>query len=275
MADILAERGEGMRVSRPAPLAAVLVLDFPSLAAQAAALNRVAALTEKRGLARDRVVRPAELEAYLARTGGEAASFYHGHNYPSEALARFFRLAERAGAGLGDAERKLRRLLREHGAIRATPEGYRAGARIAYVVTFARVDGPDAEALRAAVLGHELGHAFHARRPAYRAFVARFWREALTAGERVAFERFLRRRDYALAQAELVRTEFQAFLAFTPFGRIIDDTALGLPAGALAELRARFEAAMPEALRREVVALREAVRPERPAAGARPPHEPR
>jgi hypothetical protein len=81
---------------------------FPSLAAQGATLNRAAALVEKAGLPRDRLLDGVELAAAIARSGDTPETWYLGHDYRSADLARFFALAERDRVALTEAELWLR-----------------------------------------------------------------------------------------------------------------------------------------------------------------------
>ena len=101
----------------------ILVLDFPSLAEQGRMLNRVAALIEKAGLPRDRVLNDAELDAAIAARGETAETFYFGHNYRATDLAKFFALAARDGVALNQAERQLAVLLADTGAAPPGPDG--------------------------------------------------------------------------------------------------------------------------------------------------------
>lgn len=244
---ILDGDGAGLRVARLAALPRVLVLDFPSLAAQGKALNRVAALIEKAGLSRTHVVSAEELARYIEATGARAATFYYGHNYDSGELAAFFATARRDGAALNQAERRLRRLLTDVGAIQRTDASeFAPGPAIDYVISLARMEGSAAK-LRPDILRHEVGHAVFDQRPTYRAYARRFVAERMPKEVRGAFTRFLAERDYDTEDRALVVDEVQAYLNFTPNPRIIDDATLGLPAGTLARLRAEFRGDMPAA----------------------------
>ena len=91
------------------------MLDFPTLLQQGLMLDRVAALVEKAGLPRDRVLTDTELDAAIRARGDTIATFYYGHDYPAAALARFFTLADRDHVALNGQEQKLRALLRQLG----------------------------------------------------------------------------------------------------------------------------------------------------------------
>jgi len=242
--EIVTRPGEGLALARLAPLPKVLVIDFPSLAAQGAALNRVAALIEKAGFSRARVVSQTRLAERVSRRGGSLDTCYFGHNYDTRGLARFFRLAVGSEEGLSEAEAALEAILLATGALATGPEGHVAGAAIAYVISIARMEGGAAHDLRRAILRHEAGHAVYARRPAYRAHVAAFWNEEMTPAQREAFRVFLMGAGYDVTDAALVRDEMQAYLHYTPSPAMLDDAALGLPEGSLADLRTRFAAGL-------------------------------
>jgi len=240
---------DGVALWRLDGMERVLVLDFPSMAEQAAALNRVAALIEKAGLPREHVISQDRLAEYAAARGVTLETFYYGHNYTPAELARFFGLAAAEGRELTLAEDALARLLVQAGALRRTEAGLRPGDAIDYVISLARLDDPGAPVLRRMILRHELGHAVYAARPDYRAHVARFWDERMRPEERRAFRDFLAARDYDVTDRALVIDEMQAYLHFTPDPAGIDDAALGLPPGSLADLRRRFGEGLPPAVR--------------------------
>lgn len=240
MEAIIAAPPAGLGVSRLAALPRVLVLDFPSLAAQGAALNRVAALIEKADYPRGRVVSQERLAEGVRRRGGSLDTFYYGHNYDSGELARFFRLVEESADGLSPAEAALRVLLVETGTLSPGPGGVAPGRAIVYVISLARIESEGAGALRRAILRHEIGHAVYARRPAYRDRVAAFWEAEMSAAEREAFRAFLARTGYDITDRALVLDEMQAYLHFTPDPGMMSDEVLGLGDGTLAALRRRF-----------------------------------
>lgn len=240
---------DGVSLWRLQGMERVLVLDFPSMAEQAAALNRVAALIEKAGLPREHVISQERLAEYAAARGVTLETFYYGHNYTTSELARFFRLAAGDGRALTLAEDALARLLIAAGALERGAAGFVPGEAIDYVISLARLDDPGAPVLRRMILRHEIGHAVYAARPDYRAHVARFWDERMRPEERRAFRDFLAARDYDVTDRALVIDEMQAYLHFTPDPAGIDDAALGLPAGSLADLRRRFGEGLPPAVR--------------------------
>jgi hypothetical protein len=244
-AEVAAADPARLRIHRLTDVPGVLIFDYPSYMAQAVALNRVAALVEKRHLPRDRIVARDELDRYIRARGGRYITFYYGHNYDPGELARFFGLAAADGVALTPGERDLRRALLAEDVIRETADGVAPGAGAAYVVSLVAADAPDVapefgERARRVALAHELGHAWYAVNAPYRRYARAFWYDAMTDGERAAFRGFLARRSYDTSNEALVIDEAQAFLAFTPDAGVVNDDALGLPQGRLAQLRARF-----------------------------------
>ena len=119
-AQILADAPEQTTIYRFAPQPAVIVVQFPNLREQATMLNRVAALIEKDGFPRDRVLDHAELDTRIRAAGVTPDTFYYGHDYRSADITRFFAIA----TGLNGDEGRLRNLIaqlgwREHGALGA------------------------------------------------------------------------------------------------------------------------------------------------------------
>ena len=148
----------------------VFVADFPGLDQQAAALNRVAALVEKSGAPRDRVLTDAELAAAIARSGETPATYYYGHNYRGHDLDRFFALAARDGITLTAEEEWLRQQVLR---IRALLPAEAEFALVSVPGLEARID----ETMRTAILHHELGHGHFFTNPAFAAHVAQVWRK--------------------------------------------------------------------------------------------------
>ena len=72
----------------------IVVIEYPNLQEQGLAMNRLAAMFEKRTARRDRVPSDAELAALLRRSGDSVASFYQGHDYPAAKVARFEAVAQ-------------------------------------------------------------------------------------------------------------------------------------------------------------------------------------
>jgi hypothetical protein len=210
---------------------AVFVLDFPNLAQQGAALNRVAALVEKAGLPRDRVLEQAELAAAIAAAGDTAETFYYGHNYRGADLARFFELATRDGLALTLEEAWVREQL---GVARALVQRETEIAILSVAAPGAQID----ESARASILRHELGHGWFATRPAYAEHVREAWKSDFSEAERAAFRAFLAREGYDTTDDRLMMDEAQAYLLFTPDPRFFNPGHVRLPEERVARLRA-------------------------------------
>ncbi|WP_372623357.1 hypothetical protein [Falsiroseomonas sp.] len=251
--EILADAGRGLRVFRLAANPEVLVLSFGTLEAQGRMLNRLAALVEKAGLPRDRLLDDAELAAAIEAAGATAADWYFGHDYRAADLRRFFALAREGGVRLTPEEQALRDLMRREGLDRPGSN--------AVVVSVPGAAAPVDAALRAAILRHELSHAAYFSNPDYAAHVRRFWAEALTEEERAAWRRFLAQEGYEAATDDLAMNEMQAYLAHTPDPRLFDDATLGLPAERVARMRAAFLAGMPTDWPREATPSQPAPQP--------------
>ncbi len=237
-AAILAHRAEGPRLLRLSTNPAVFVIDFPTLEWQGAALNRVAALVEKAGLPRDRVLSPEEMAAAIARAGDTAATYYFGHNYTGAVLARFFRLAARDGVALSPQEAWVEAQLRLARGL--VPEGQEIA-----ILTVAAPGGRMDAAWRATVLRHELGHGLFATNPAYADHVRRVWRERFTEAERAAFRAFLAREEYDTANEEMVVDEAQAYLLHTPDPRFFSPAHVGMDEAGVERLRALLREGAP------------------------------
>jgi len=238
-ATILAHRSADLAIFRLAPNPQVLVLDFPSLAEQGRMLNRIAALVEKSGLPRDRVLDDATLEAAIRTGGSTPETFYYGHNYRAADMARFFMLADRDRVRLNAEEERLRALLRGIGWLEPGAEGALVS------VPHAGVEPWLDQRARAAMLRHELSHGEFFTSPAYAALVWRFWREMLTEQERERFRAALSEASYDPAQEEVMANEAHAFLFHTPDDRFFSPRSLGLSDARLAELRTAFREATP------------------------------
>lgn len=210
---------------------AVFLLDFPSLDEQGAALNRVAALVEKAGQPRDRVLTAAEMAAAIAASGDSPATYYYGHNYRGRELARFFELARRDGLTLSAGEAWVETQYRlARGLVPAEQE-------ISIVSIAASGDRLDPSA-RASILRHELSHGLFATRPAYAAHMRRVWEERFTEPERAAFRTFLAREGYDATIEAVMVDEAQAYLLHTPDARFFAPAHLGMTEAQVARLRA-------------------------------------
>ncbi len=239
-AAIAAAVPEQLTFYRFAAAPAVLVLDFASLAEQGAMLNRVAALIEKAGLPRDRVLDDAAMAAAIRAEGDTAETFYYGHDYPAAALVRFFALADAGQVRLDAEEERLRTLLRGLGWF-ATPTPAAALISIPRAGASAEID----QAARATMLHHELSHGVFFTDPAYAAYVRGFWNGVLTPAERDAVRHFLGSEDYDTADETLMLNEMQAYLMFTDDARFFQPANIGMTPARRAELRAAFAQGAP------------------------------
>ena len=226
----------------------ILVLDFASLRDQGMMLNRVAALVEKAGVPHDRVLTDSELDQAIRAQGDTVETFYYGHDYSAAALVNFFALADRDHVELHPEEAQLRALLRQ--------EGWLAPAATGGLISIPAV-GADAkvtEAVRAAILRHELSHGEFFSNPAYADYVHGFWLTALTEAERAGVRRFLAGEEYDPALEEVMFNEMQAYLMFTRDTLFFTPDMVGLTPTRLAELRTRFFDGMPDGWLRDVLA---------------------
>jgi hypothetical protein len=198
-----------LTVFRFAPNPNIIVLDFPTLLQQGLMLDRVAALVEKAGLPRDRVLTDAELDAAIRERGDTIATFYYGHDYSAASLVRFFDLADHQHIVLNEQEEKLRALVRQLGWFAPGAQGG--------LISIPRV-GADPNvtmSARGSILRHELSHGEFFSDPAYATYVRGFWRTDLTEAERAGMRRFLGSEDYDTADEELMLNEMQAYVMFT------------------------------------------------------------
>lgn len=255
--ELLQQQARDWRAARLRGNPAVLVIEFPSLREQGAAMNRAAALIEKAGAPRDKVLSDAALQALIERQGDTAQSFYQGHNYVAEQLARFFALAARQGQGLNAQEQRLKRLLADAHAVSGDGEATVAkGLQAVISFTAAQHDVPSTpgdetvdERRRESVLRHELSHGLFFTSREYRDHCWRFWRDRLSHDEREALRSMLARLHYDPGNEELMVNEAQAFLMHTPDERAFNADSLGLTAAKLADLRKRFLLGAPKSLR--------------------------
>ncbi|MGK7867407.1 hypothetical protein [Falsiroseomonas sp. E2-1-a20] len=209
---------------------AVFLIDFPTLEAQGAAMNRIAALVEKAGLPRDRVLGEAEMAAAIARAGDTAATFYYGHNYRGSDLQRFFDLAQRDAVVLSPGEAWVEAQVRlARGLVPAGQE---------MVLLSIAAPGPLMDATgRASILRHELSHGRYGTDPAYAAGIREAWRQRLTEAERAAIRAFLGREGYDTADEELMINEAQAYLLHTPDPRFFTPAHIGMDEAQVERLR--------------------------------------
>lgn len=246
-AEILDRSPSQTEAYRFAQAPAIVILQFASFADQAATLNRAAALIERAGFPRDRVLDAEALANGIREAGGEPETFYLGHDYRTADLERFFALAHRDNVTLNPQETWLRQAMRQW--------GWEPGTKAA-LISLAREDpgrGNDRTS-RATILRHELSHGLYFTDPQYAAYVAAFWQSSLTEAERAAFRAFLGREGYDTEIEDLMRNETQAYLVHTADPRYFNATAVGLPPKRIAALRTQFLAGMPPSWLRDLAA---------------------
>lgn len=238
-AEIAAHRTDRMTVFRLADNPRIIVLDYPNLAEQGQALNRVAAFVEKASAPRDRVLDDAALAIQIAQAGETADSYYFGHDYRVSDILRFFALADRDGIRLNPEEEALRALIPR--------EGLDDPATQYALITVSQAGGEVIDDFtRRIILRHELSHGEYFTNAVYSAYVRHVWTNLINDDQRGAFHRFLGDQAYDTENIDLIANEMQAFLVFTPDDRYISDERLGLPPGTLRSLRDRFVAGMPD-----------------------------
>jgi len=217
----------------------ILVFDFASLAQQGAMLNRVAALVEKAGMPRDRVLTDAELASAVLASGATPETYYYGHDYRVADIARFFELADRDHVALDPDEELLRQTLAGQGLLKPGA----VGALIS-IPALGSDQLVDAQA-RATILHHELAHGEYFTVPAYADYTRHFWQDALTEQDRASFRKFLADDGYDDRNEDLMMNEMQAYLMHTRDPRFFSAKAVGIPEERLRWLQAQFLLGMP------------------------------
>jgi hypothetical protein len=254
-AEILAHRGDGLGIFRVSGNSAIVVLDFPTLTEQGRMLNRIAALVEKAGLPRDRVLDDKALAAAITSRGETVETFYLGHNYRARDLARFFSLAAAQGLGLNAEERRLAAILADLGILARGADGTLAVVAEAAIVTVPAIQPENGEiglgfaidaSVREAILRHELSHGEFFTNKAYHDHVATWWHQRLSARERTRFRQFLAEGGYDPDLEEVMMNEAMAYLIHTPDARFFSAEAVGMDAATLDRLRARFLEGLPD-----------------------------
>ena len=237
-AAIHAHRAAQPTLLRYAGNPAVFVMDFPTLESQGEALNRFAALVEKAGMPRDRVLNEVELADAIARNGETAATFYYGHNYRGADMTRFFRLADQGGHALRPEEAWVARQFRLARGL--LPEGQEI-----VMLSIAAPDTRMEPSWRATILRHELGHGLFGTTPTYAAHIHRVWRDRFTEAERAAFRGFLGREGYDTTIVQLMVDETQAYLLHTPDPRFFNASHVGMTEAEVSRLRALLREGSP------------------------------
>ncbi len=253
--EILAHRGETLGIFRVAGNQRIVVLDFPTLTEQGRMLNRIAALVEKAGLPRDRVLDDEGLAAAIGSRGETVETFYFGHNYRASDLVRFFSLAAAQGLALNADERRLAAILGDLGIAPPGPDGLPRLAEEAAIVTVPAVQPengaiglgfPIDAGVREAILRHELSHGEFFTNKAYHDHVATWWHQRLSARERTLFRRFLAEGGYDPGLEEVMMNEAMAYVMHTPDTRFFAPDAVGLDAASVERMRARFLEGLPD-----------------------------
>jgi hypothetical protein len=246
-AEIRTHVTSGLTVFRFAANPSIIVLDFASLRQQGRMLNRIAALTEKAAMPRDRVLNDMELDAAISAGGDTVETFYYGHDYSAAALARFYLLAAQQGVALNPDEKELHRLLAQLGWL--APDVHGGLISLPKVGANAEV-GP---AARKAILRHELSHGEYFSNPAYAAYVHQFWVHDLTPTEQNGIRKFLTSDEYDPKIEDLVENEMQAYLMFTRDPLFFTPAKIGMTAERLADLQVAFHRNMPRGWLRELL----------------------
>jgi hypothetical protein len=246
LSQILGVRHAGTTIYRPSENPRILIIDFPSLTEQARAMNRLAALIEKAGAPRDRLLSDAEMAAQT----DNAATFYFAHDYAASSLAKFFTMAESEAETLNDQEKDLLALLLAAHVLDHGPSGgYVPGNPEMAVISLVQPQPDDPAtsedetvdvSLRDTMLRHEMSHGEFFTNEAYRRHCERFWRERLTEAERKRFRQYLARHGYDPQDEILMINEAQAYLMHTPDPRTFSAEALGVTAGQLIDMQRRF-----------------------------------
>jgi hypothetical protein len=229
----------------------VLVIDFPTLAQQGHAFNRITQLTEQFAEGHKRVLTGDEFRKYLESIRRSDSTFAFGHDVLVSELALFYNLADRDKIELSPEEATLREFLVEQGLLRSWRGINQALKPDTVLVTVPqtreRGDGEPKinELARRAILLHELSHGEFYSNPYYAKYCRKFWSETLTDNQREAFTKFLSKYNYSINQDELLINEMQAYLIFTPDPNSFSAAKLGVEESELAEIRNAFRRGRP------------------------------
>ncbi len=189
----------------------VFVIDFPDLDAQGEALNRVAALIEKRDAPKKRLLNDHELASAIAHAGRTPATYFLAHDYRLPDLARAFTLAEHQKLALNRRERCVVTLLKTSGTARTEGE---------YSIISISAVGPSSPpqaklhlstSARAALLRHEVSHGEYFTNGRYFKYCWDFWHH-LPPDVQQVFRDGLGDLGYDASQEDLMVNETQAYL---------------------------------------------------------------
>jgi hypothetical protein len=254
-ATILAHRPTALTVFSVDLNPSIYVFDFPALTQQGQMFNRIAALVEKAGLPRDRVLDDGALAAAIAAAGETVETFYYGHNYRASHLVRFFALAAAQGVALNGEERRLAAILGELGVMAPGDGGVPRLLREAAIITVPGLHAADPArgrhlevdaGVRGVILRHELSHGEFFTNDAYAGHVKRWWNERMSARERTQLRRFLAEGGYDPDNEEVMMNEAMAYIMHTPDERFFSAASVGMDQATLDRLRARFMEGLPE-----------------------------
>ncbi|MBH9554069.1 hypothetical protein [Inhella gelatinilytica] len=221
-----------------------VVVQFPSLESQGAALNRLAAWKEKGAAPRDRLLDDLALATLIHTAGDNAATFYGGHDYRLQDVQAFFDHARKQHVTLNPEEHRIQETLHAQGWL---PVGSSPGVRA--LISFSDLQGDNpgtqhdetVDALRReSVLRHELSHARFFLDAQYRERCHTFWHQALTPTERQTIQSRLSEAGYDVGQPELIVNEAQALLFHTRDPRAFVPHSFGLSPERLKALREQF-----------------------------------
>ena len=247
-AEILASHSGSYEEYRFQPQPNVIVVHFATLADQASALNRAAAMVEKAGYPRDRVLDQAELERRIKAEGSTPETFYYGHDYRAADVLRFFDAIDRSGTGMSAGEAMLRQ--------RVAAWGWKPGINAAMI---SLVQADEAAGLsrpvRATILRHELSHGLYFTSSAYAHYSHEFWDSEMTGAERAQFRSFLANEGYDTGLDDLIVNETQAYLMHTANKQFFNAQAVGIPEARLNVLRGLFLTGMPPSWLRDCTSV--------------------
>lgn len=256
-AELLAGHSQDWRLAWLQDNPQVLVIEFPNLKEQGAAMNRLAAFLQKAGAPRDRVLNDTELAAVIRRQGDNSQTFFQGHDYAESDLQQFFAQAARQQLALMPQERRLRQVLQQEGLLGDAPASKASSAAAAAaraVVSFTATQPddpstPEDESVdavrREAILRHELSHGRFYTEPLYRAHCFVLWREMLTPRQRERLLQHLAELGYDTTHESLVVNEAQAFLLHTPDVRAFSAHQAAMADAELEAVRAQFWQSLP------------------------------
>jgi hypothetical protein len=254
--ELLENHSDDWRLTRLAENPKILVIEFPTLAAQGRALNRLATLIEKNKGPRDRVLSDEDLARFIKQGGDTPETFYFGHDYLAEAVARFFTMAVSQQMLLNADEIRFKKELLAASLLREESDKLIANPDRQAVVSFTavQVDDPNTKGdetvdaqRREAILRHELSHGEFFTNATYRKHCWTFWQQ-LSDSHRSLLIKFLTAQGYDPQNEDLMVNETQAYLMHTPDSRAFSAEQLGISVEQLNQLQARFKIGLPPSI---------------------------